>query len=165
MTVQEFVEKYKKAKDAEKAKILKEIEIKTYVPFAEKVVHSEAVLSQSAQRFNGVLQLQSSKRFLVFVTSILKLYTNLELNTEKPHKDYDLLRESGLIDVVQNKIGDDLDEFSTVFNMTWDDMVYNENNWRVFIASQLNNFINNVDKRMASEEFLQQIEKLNIFKK
>lgn len=29
MTVNEFVEKYKKAKDIEKAKLLKEIEIKT----------------------------------------------------------------------------------------------------------------------------------------
>ena len=164
MTVQDFVNKYQKAKDAEKAKILKEIEIKTYIPFAEKVVHSEAVLSQSVKRVNNVLQLQSARRFLVFVTSIVKLYTNLEVNKEKPHEDYDLLRESGLIDLIREKIGDDLEEFTTVFNMTWDDMVYNENNWRMFVASQLNSFIDNVEQRMADENFWKQINQLNILK-
>lgn len=164
MTVQDFVNKYQKAKDAEKAKILKEIEIKTYIPFAEKVVHSEAVLSQSVKRVNNVLQLQSARRFLVFVTSIVKLYTNLEVNKEKPHEDYDLLRESGLIDLIREKIGDDLEEFTTVFNMTWDDMVYNENNWRMFIGSQLNSFLENVENFSKNEELRNAILNMNLFK-
>lgn len=163
MTVKEFVEKYVKATEIEKAKLFKEIEIKTYVPYAEKVVHSEAVLSKTAKRVNGVLQNNSSLRYLAFVTSILKLYTSLELNSSVPHEDYDLLKECGAIDIIMDKIGDDVREFTTIFNMTWEDMVQNENNWKTFIASQLSSFVNNVEKNMQNEEIRKLMTSLNIF--
>lgn len=164
MTVKEFVEKYQKAKDIERNKLLQEINVKSYIPYAEKVVHSEAVLSQSAKRVNGVLQMTSSRRFLTFATSVIKLYTNLELNIERPHEDYDLLRESDLIDVIMEKVGKDIDEFTTVFNMTWDDMVYNENNWKVFFATQLNNFMKNVETFANDENLRKSIMNLDVFK-
>ena len=136
-TVQEFAEKYRKASDLEKNKLMKEINVKAQVPFAQKVVHSEAVLSQSAKRVHGVLQKSSARRYLIFTTSIIKLYTELETNAEAPHEDYDLLRETGVMDEIMGRIGNDLEEFTTVFNMVWDDMLYNENNWRTFIDGQI----------------------------
>lgn len=163
-TVQEFVEKYKKANDIEKTKLFKEIGIKTYLPYAEKVVYSENVLSQSAKRINGVLQHNSSKRFLVYATSILKLYTNLQLNKEAPHEDYDMMKQCGAMDDVINKIGDDIHEFTTVFNMTWDDMLKNENDWRVFIASQFNSFVDNVAKNMQDDNIRKLFSNSGIFK-
>ena len=161
-TVQEFVEKYKKASDVDKSKLIKEIGVKTYIPYAQKVVHSEAVLSQSAKRINGVLQSQSAKRFLVFTTSVLKLYTELSLNTQSPHEDYDILRECGVLDVITARIGEDLEEFKTVFNMVWDDMVYNENNWKTFVSGQIVEVLKSVVEAIGdSEDLNKQILKFN----
>lgn len=163
MKVNEFVEKYRKATDIEKTRLMREIEVKTYVPYAEKVVHSEAVLSKTAKRVHGVLQNNSTLRYLTFITSILKLYTNLELNQEKPHEDYDLLKQFGIVEDIIARIGDDFNEFGTVFNMTWDDMLYNENNWRMFVASVANNFMENVEKNLKDEALRSKFAELGIF--
>lgn len=152
MTVNEFVTKYKKANDVEKAKIFKEIEIKTYVPYAQKAVHSETVLKKNANYENGVLQHSSALRFLTYATSILKLYTNLELNRSAPHEDYDLLKECGAMDAIIIKIGDDVQEFTTVFNMTWEDMLHNENNWRNFVATQIEKISEQTESMLSSKE-------------
>jgi len=118
-------------------------------------------LSQTAERIGGVLQVRSAKRFLIFATSILKLYTNLELNKEKPHEDYDLLRESGILDDIMERIGGDFEEFNTIFNMTYDDMMYNENNWRTFISGQFSDTLKAVVEVIGEEEFKKQTTKLN----
>lgn len=164
MTVKEFVEKYTKANDIEKNKLMKEINIKTYIPYAEKVVHSETVLNQSAHRVGGMLQSKSALRFLLFASSIIKLYTDIEINKISPNEDYDLLKESGAIDEIMNRIGLDIEEFTTVFNMTWDDMLYNENNWRAFFAIQLNSFMKNVEAFANNEELRKNIMNLDVFK-
>lgn len=118
-------------------------------------------MSQTAERIGGVLQIRSAKRYLIFATSILKLYTNLELNKEKPHEDYDLLREDDIMRDLVERIGDDLEEFKTIFNMTYDDMMYNENNWRTFISGQFSNTLKAVIEVVGEEDFKKQAAKLN----
>lgn len=118
-------------------------------------------MSQTAERIGGVLQIRSAKRYLIFATSILKLYTNLELNKEKPHEDYDLLREDNIMRDIVERIGEDLEEFKTIFNMTYDDMMYNENNWRTFISGQFSDTLKAVVEFIGEEEFKKQTAKLN----
>lgn len=160
MTVNEFVEKYKKANDVELSKLVKEIDLKTYVPFAEKVVHSEVVLNGSANRVNGVLQSKSPMRFLTFAMSIITLYTNIETDKNKPHEEYDALKESGAMEYIIARIGRDIEEFTNIYNITYDDMIYNENNWRTFVSGQFASLINAIIEAIGDEELSKQISKL-----
>lgn len=161
MTIKEFVDAYTKAKsDIEKNKVLKNIAIKKYVPYSTKVIHSQIVLERASKRVNGVLLSDSTMRYLSYVISIIRLYTDLVIDPEMPNNDYDLLRESDLIDVIFERIGNDVAEFSTVFDMVWDDMVNNENDFRVFIASQVANFANICKDTLENKEFVDNLKAL-----
>lgn len=162
IAVKDFVEQYVSAKtDIDKKKVLQSLEVKTYIPYSVKVVHSQVVLDSTAKRVNGVLLNDSPMRYLTQVMSIVRLYTNLSINQERPHEDYDLLRQNNLIDMICEKIGEDVAEFQTVFNMVWGDMVNNENDIRVYIASQVANFAALCSDVAGSDEFMKNISALN----
>lgn len=165
MNVKEFVEKYQNAQsEIEKNKILKSINIKTQVPFSVKTVHSQLVLEKIMKYKNNMILSDYTMRYLMFVCSVVNLYTDLNINKERPHEDYDLLRSTGIIDDIFKNIGNDVEEFTTIFNMTYDDMIRNEAGIERLIARQTTAFIercgDNLDALMAlldNEEVMKNI--------
>lgn len=168
INVQEFVEKYQNAQsEIEKNKVLKSINIKTYVPFSVKTIHSKLVLIENIKYKDNMILSDYPMRYLMFVCSVVNLYTDLCINKERPHEDYDLLRSTGIIDDIFKNIGNDVEEFTTIFNMTYDDIIRNEAGIERLIARQTTAFIercgNNLDALMAlldNEEVMNNIEKI-----
>lgn len=147
INVQEFVNKYQSAKtDVEKTKLLNSINIKAYVPFSVKVIHSETLVKTNARRVSGVLLNNSPNEYLMYIMSVISLYTDLQVSKERPHEDYDSLRASGLIDKITESIGKDLEEFSSIFKMVVSDLYANEKDNYVFIASQITRLMEVVEK-------------------
>ena len=104
MLVNEFVQKFIEDK-VQNTKInenaisnyLKEkLEIKTYLPFREKRILVETVVSHNIEWVDGIKKIDSINEQVGFITAVLSAHTNLEFSKD-PVADYDLLSESGLL--------------------------------------------------------------------
>lgn len=127
-TVTEFVEAYKKTgSDAVKQqKLLKELNIKHYVPFNMKRVMAVKLVKDICLDENEIV-LNSPKRYLAYVLSIITMYTDLECDQEDSSLDYDLLKESGILETIFLEIGEDIKEYKTMWTMCYEDLLQNEN--------------------------------------
>ena len=74
----------------------KELEIKTYLPFREKRILAETVVSQNIEWVDGVKKIDSINEYVSFIVAVLSAHTNLSFSDD-PVADYDLLAESGLL--------------------------------------------------------------------
>ena len=104
MLVKDFVQKFIEDK-VQNTKInenaisnyLKEkLEIKTYLPFREKRVLVETVVSQNIEWVDGLKKIDSINEYVGFIVAVLSAHTNLQWSDD-PVADYDLLAESGLL--------------------------------------------------------------------
>lgn len=72
------------------------LEIKTYLPFREKRILAETVVSQNIEWVDGVKKIDSINEYVGFIVAVLSAHTNLSFSDD-PVADYDLLAESGLL--------------------------------------------------------------------
>lgn len=104
MKILEFVEKFKNDKiantpikpNAVSEYIKENLEIKTYLPFREKRVLVETVVSQNIEWVDGIKKIDSINEYVGFIVAVLSAHTALEFSQD-PVADYDLLAESGLL--------------------------------------------------------------------
>lgn len=140
-TVPEFVEAYKKTGTdvVKQQKLLKEINIKHYVPFNMKRVMAKKLVEDICLDENEII-LNSPKRYLAYVLSIVTMYTDLECEQEDSSLDYDLLRESGILETIFLEIGDDIKEYKTMWTMCYEDLLQNENSLVKIIKRNVERF-------------------------
>jgi len=118
--------KVKKTATEKKACLRKYVEITDYVDYAMKVAVSRSVikevcLNEDTMEFN----LNTPERYLAFVITSISLYTNIEFNDEDDYSTYDLMKTNGFLDELfsyLNESTDDYKEFSTVWNMCFEDL-------------------------------------------
>lgn len=118
----ELVELYKKpaTKNLKEDVLKKNVEYTSYVPFSVKAYTAKEMLNSCM--VNGTdLIYDSPQRYIAYVCLVIGLYTNIEL-TNNSSADYDLLKESGMLKPLFKLIGDDLEEFNTVWKMCSDDI-------------------------------------------
>ena len=115
-TVEKFIEMYKE--DSEKA--LKTIIKRKYVPLMEKSITAQDAITRY-NLLDGEVYCNTPMTYLVYVVSVLRLYTYLDIKSKNTDEDYDLLAQEGLVEVIFKNIGDDLKEFQSIYNMCKDD--------------------------------------------
>lgn len=122
INIVELVELYKKpaTKNLKEDVLKNNVIFKSYVPFSIKSYTSKEML-KGCMIDGADIVYDSPQRYIAYICLVIGLYTNIEL-TENSSADYDLLKESGMLKPLFKLIGDDLEEFNTVWKMCCDDI-------------------------------------------
>ena len=119
----------------------KNLVINDYVPFLKKVEMANKIARNSLlDKKNNTIYRQLSVQYILFIRSIITLYTNLVGSTEIWIDEYDALDSSGLLDVVISKIPEkEFSEFKTIVDQVENDYIYNYSR-----ESTMSRFLNNL---------------------
>lgn len=155
MTVEEFVKQYKIASKAKGSgeEFLQNRFVRKYVPYIQKIAVCSRIIDACWYEKQGVDQngivrmkrfrINSPNTYLLFILSILKEYTDLQLLEEGSDnaKDYDTLNEAGVIlEMISRIPTEEYNEFQMVFRMIESDTKSNEYE----VSAWLRNTINDV---------------------
>ena len=153
MTVKELVEKYKKNRNM---MLDKELSVKKYIPVMRKYEIAQNVFAASVTVKNGLIEVDSLKKYLCFTTIILSEYTNLEFSDEGAIEEYDMLCEVGLIDAIIGTFKEDYNRTLSVLNNLFADEIANHNTVESILAELGQNIANSVDS--VAESMKEKIE-------
>ena len=146
MKINEFIKNYNEGK----IENLKEaLEVKHYLPFAEKYDLCASVLEtcNDIDEKTGVVTIDSVNRQMTFVTTVLAAYTNFEFSTDENAEisstnEYDMLCESKLLNPIIELFTDEYNECEKMLITMQEDLIANSNT--------LHNIVNNVVKRVLN---------------
>lgn len=129
----------------------KELEVKDYVPFAEKRELCERVLNAcNTKKGNGLVETDSVTRYIIFTISVISKYTNLEFSSGKDTEfdsldEYDMLCQEGLLNYILDVIGEEYVTCNNILNMMMSDIVANNNTIENVIGNILGKIGESVD--------------------
>ena len=151
--------------------IKKTLEVKDYLPFAEKRELCERVLNACNTRDDsGLIKVDSVSRYIVFTILIISKYTNLEFSTGEDGVDsldeYDMLCQADLLNPILDVIGAEYATCNNILNMMMADIVANNNAFESVLGntlSKINNILDDlgdvlIEKVEAMELDLNQID-------
>ena len=116
------------------------LEIKKYIPFNLKVTLAEKLMEVTMYDKKKNVHVNSAAQYLLFCRIILENYTNITIG-ENFHEEYDLLKESGILDKIMTKIPEgEMAELNTVISMAREDVRTNAYEPHAFIAGQVERF-------------------------
>lgn len=139
MTIKEFVDAYKAKRfmtvtksgvDEKIEYFKKELEIKEYIPFADKRELCKKVIDACCTKENGFVKVDSVTRYIIFTISVIAKYTNLEFSSGEEYDsldEYDMLCENGLLNPILAIIGDEYATCNNILNMMMEDVISNNN--------------------------------------
>lgn len=159
MKILEFIENFKSKKiantqlnpNAVNEYLKKELEIKDYVPFAEKRDLCVNVLNAcNTKSESGLIKVDSVSRYIIFTLSIISKYTNLEFSSGEDAEfdsldEYDMLCQSGLLNPILDVIGAEYVTCNNILNMMMSDIEANNNTIENVVATVLGNLGGSVD--------------------
>ena len=131
--------------------IRKELEVRDYVPFAEKRELCANVLQSCNTRDeSGLIKIDSVSRYIIFTVSIISKYTNLEFSSGEDTEfdsldEYDMLCQSGLLNPILDVIGVEYTTCNNILNMMMADIEANNNTIENVVASVLGKVGDSVD--------------------
>ena len=158
MKINEFISAYEAKKfmntkqgvDERLEWIKKELEVKSYVPFAEKRELCRVVLDACCEKQDGLVKVDSVSRYIIFTISILSHYTKLEFSSDEDAEydsldEYDMLCEKHLLDIVLAVIGDEYTACNNMLNMMMDDIMTNNNTVEAVLGYALGKVSDSLD--------------------
>lgn len=160
INVKEFVDNYVKA--GNKTICLKKIKIKDYVSYGEKAFLAQKIVESTSYDNNRNIKIDSPSRYLLFVYTLLKNYTNLDLSPDFMIEEFDMLNRYGIVDEIIRLIPEkEVEEFNKVLSMTYDDFIANHYEIHGFITNMMQKISNVIDG--TSPELINELRKyLNI---
>ena len=96
--------------------INKNLEIKTYIPFEEKIKYIDIFLNELIDEDGNY---NSLDKYFKFTMMIFNIYTNLDL--KNTFEEYDKLVNSGLLDLIFSEIEADYFDFKEFVEMRFND--------------------------------------------
>lgn len=172
MKVIEFIENFKAKKvmntqiapNAVGEYLKKELEVKTYVPFAEKRELCEKVLNACNTKKGGLVKVDSVSRYIIFTLSIIAKYTNIEFSSGEEEFDsldeYDMLCENYLLNPILEVIGEEYVTCNNILNMMMADIEANNNTVEAVLEHNLSKIVGSVDN--ITDALVEKIEELNV---
>lgn len=138
-----IVEEYKNAPEGSQlGHVVPDLDLIHYVPINIKKAAIETIIENlGKESASYTLTVNSIDAYHVMITTILQLYTNIEITPENTYQVLDGLMEAGLIDVIFEEIGDDADEFEDLYRLAWDDVMRVHNSLEAIVSRELR-FIN-----------------------
>lgn len=152
MDIGKFVDEFVKQKDyASKQRYVNKHIITTYLSYAKKIEESEKIIEYSAQNNNEQFYLNTPLRYMLFVMSVIKNYTDLTFDTTNAIDQFDLLEKHGIVKIVINSIEEDYERFNTVLNMLFDDYMINNRSTTSFLEQKINTLLKAIEAIDASQ--------------
>lgn len=109
------------------------LEVKDYIPFAEKRELCANVLNAcNTKDGNGLVKVDSVSRYILFTIAIISKYTTLEFSSGADDEldsldEYDMLCQADLLDSILEVIGQEYVTCNNILNMMMSDIVANNN--------------------------------------
>lgn len=164
MKIKEFVENYNNiATISLKDKYIKDnLEIKTYLPvltkdaiatiLVEKTIYEyEKYIDENGevkQRQTNKIEVNSNAQYILFCRLVIENYTNLEVETSTFFEEYDLLKQSGLLNKLILHTNEEpslipieeLIEFHKMIENKQKDILFNRSTPQAYISEQIERF-------------------------
>lgn len=171
MNIKEFCEAYKakifaKTKSGvdEKVEYLKDkLELKEYIPFADKRELCKNVIDACCTKEGGLIKVDSVSRYVVFTISVISKYTALEFSSGEEYSsldEYDMLCEADLLNPILALIGEEYATCNNMLNMMMDDVITNNNTVEAVIAHELATLFNSLDGLIST--FADRVKKMEL---
>lgn len=174
MKVNEFIENYKakrfmitKQGAEEMIEYLKkELEIKEYLPFADKRELCETVLDACNTRDNdGLIKVDSVSRYIIFTITVISKYTNLEFSSGEDEEydsldEYDMLCQNRLLNPILSVIGEEYEACNNLLNMMMDDVIANNNTVEAVLGHTLGKVSDSLDGLIGA--FAEKVEEMEL---
>lgn len=148
--VYELVTNYnKRSSDKLKGEFLKaQVKVKSYLGYGTKMFLAEQIIKNSCFKGNNV-HIDSCKKYLFYIYTLIKYYTNIDIKETNIMEQYDLLDENGLVEKILNLIPEkEMATFKTILDMKQDDLMTNKYGTYAFIEEQVSR-IENVMPEMS----------------
>lgn len=158
MKINEFIEAYKAKRfmvtknGAEEmiAYLKKELEIKEYLPFAEKRELCKTVIDACNTRDGGLIKVDSVSRYIIFTITVISKYTNLEFSSGEDEEydsldEYDMLCQNRLLNPILSVIGEEYETCNHLLNMMMDDVIANNNTVEAVLGHALGKVTDSLD--------------------
>ena len=170
-TVHEFVENYKakrfmntKQGGDERVEYLKSaLEVKEYIPFADKRELCSKVIDACCTKKGGLIKVDSVTRYIIFTISIISKYTALEFSSDEEYDsldEYDMLCEAGLLNPILALIGDEYATCNNILNMMMDDVITNNNTVEAVLGHALGKVSDSLDDLIGA--FADKVEEMEL---
>lgn len=157
IAITKFVDEYEnRATESLKDDYLKDtLEVKKYIPFVLKDALASTIANATCFEKNrkkdldgnvtfentGRIKLNSVARRLLFYRCVIEQYTNLKVETEGFHEEYDLLNSLGILDKIIQMIPErELGEFAQIVDMKISDTVSYYSTPQKFVSDQVERF-------------------------
>ena len=143
----------------------KELEVKDYVPFAEKRDLCARVLEVcNTKDDSGLVKVDSISRYILFTIAIISKYTNLEFSSGEEEIDsldeYDMLCQNNLLNPILDIIGGEYVTCNNMLNMMMDDIVSNNNTVENVVGTVLGKFSDSLDELVSA--FANKVESMDL---
>lgn len=163
-TIKSFVETYNNyATESLKNDYIKDnLEIKSYLPFLRKDAIATVLAERTTykhepytkedgivgQKKTDVIRVNSTAQYLLFCRVVIENYTNLTVETDGFFEEYDLLKQSGLLDklmvgteqVAPLIPADEIGELRSLLELKQKDILFNQTEVHNYISSQVERF-------------------------
>lgn len=147
ITVTEFVTKYNSLKSNDvREKYAESMIIKDkYVDYLVKQKYAQDIISISCLDNKGHIKINSCKKYMMYINTLLTLYTNIEMSEKNCVAEFDMLDRENLIDTLLKYIPEEeLGKFDTIMQMCYDDFMTNNYEIHAFITKTADDVINSM---------------------
>ena len=118
MKITDFINTFKGTEY--KDKLIQKHVVNPYMHWLLKVGEAENIVQKSSYDQDGKFRLNSPLRYYLYMITVVKNYTDLEFGDGEMMRDFNLLEENGVNDMLLALI-DDVKRFDTVLKMTLND--------------------------------------------
>lgn len=122
MKIVDFIETFKGTEY--KDKLIQKHITKPYMHWLMKVAEAESIVQKSCYDKDSKFRLNSPLRYYLFIVSTIKNYTDLEFEDGEAIRDFNILEENGINDMIVGTV-EDVGRFAKVIQMTLDDHMEN----------------------------------------
>ena len=155
-----LVENYNKRSSTKlKEEFLKaQVKIVPYQGYTTKLFLAQNIINISCMK-DGKVHIDSCKKYIMYIYTMIKFYTNIDIQEKDLMVQYDLLDENGLVEKILALIPEkEVTTMKTILDMKLNDLMTNKYGTHAFIEEQMDR-IENISSKF-SEAFAPVIETL-----
>ena len=158
MRIETFVRLYNTKKtDEERIDLVKERMNGKHIGFSDKVNHADIIAKQcyyqKEKDANGVerevFKQNSAAKYMFYSLTVVKLYTDLDVDFKKALEQFEMLNGEILDDIMNLVDQRELKEFQMILDFACDDIITNEYELHSFIGKEVERFGNLVGATLA----------------
>lgn len=128
----------KRSQEARDRYLTSKIKTIDYINFEVLTVIADSIVANSMFDKDGNIKIDSCKKYLLYVYSILNVFTNIDVHEDKWMQEYNKLNKSNLIEVIVGMIPErTVNEFDSILKMKSDDLITNYYSINAYIDRKL----------------------------